>query len=88
MSARPPRRGVFWRCCTNRDWAARCPPTGSSPVEAIRHGSAESGHPIEDRTAEDDLTPLPGWAPGPEALSENGRASEARVLHPALTMGP
>ena len=76
------------RCCTNRDWPARCPPTGSSPVEAIRHGSAEGGHPIEDRTAEDDLTPLPGWAPGPEAISDNGRVSEARVLHPALTMVP
>ena len=76
------------RCCTNRDWPARCPPTGSSPVEAIRHWSAEGGHPIEDRTAEDDLTPLPGWAPGPEAISDNGRVSEARVLHPALTMGP
>ena len=67
---------------------ARCPPTGSSPVEAIRHGSAEGGHPIEDRTAEDDRTPLPGWPPGPEAISDNGRVSEARVLHPALTMVP
>ena len=76
------------RCCTNRDWPARCPPTGSSPVEAIRHGSAEGGHPIEDRTAEDDLTPLPGWPPGPEAISDNGLVSEERVLHPALTMVP
>ena len=72
---------------TNRDGPARGPPTGSSPVEAIRHGSAELGHPIEDRTAEDDLTPLPGWPPGPEALSDHGRVAEARVLHPALTMG-
>ena len=80
--------GSMRRCCTNRHGPARCPPTGSSPVEAIRHGSAEGGHPIEDRTAENDLTPLPGWPPGPEALSENGRVSEARVLHPALTMGP
>ncbi len=76
------------RCCTNRHGPARCPPTGSSPVEAIRHGSAEGGHPIEDRTADDDLTPLPSWAPGPEASSDHGRVSEARVLHPALTMVP
>ena len=76
------------RCCTNRDGPARGPPTGSSPVEAIRHGSAEGGHPIEDRTAEDDLTPLPGWPPGPEAISDHGRVAEARVLRPALTMGP
>ena len=34
--------------------------TGSSPADAIRHWSAELGHPIEDLTAEDDLTPLPG----------------------------
>ena len=76
------------RCCTNRDWPARCPPTGSSPAEAIRHWSAEGGHPIEDLTAEDDLTPLPGWPPGPEAISDNGLVSEERVLHPALTMVP
>ena len=75
------RGGSEGRCCTNRDWPARCPPTGSSPVEAIRHGSAEGGHPIEDLTAEDDLTPLPGWAPGPEAISDNGLVSEERVLH-------
>ena len=79
-------RHTRWR--TNRDWPARCPPTGSSPVEAIRHWSAEGGHPIEDLTAEDDLTPLPGWAPGPEAISDNGLVSEERVLHPALTMVP
>ena len=24
-----------WRCCTNRDWPARYPPTGSSPADAI-----------------------------------------------------
>ena len=24
-----------WRCCTNRHWPARCPPTGSSPADAI-----------------------------------------------------
>ncbi len=83
-----PGAGCSRRCCTNRHGPARCPPTGSSPVEAIRHGSAEGGHPIEDLTAEDDLTPLPGWPPGPEASSENGRVSEERVLHPALTMGP
>ena len=39
------------RCCTNRHWPARCPPTGSSPADAIRHWSAEGGHPIEDLTA-------------------------------------
>ena len=22
-------------CCTNRDWPARCPPTGSSPADAV-----------------------------------------------------
>ena len=56
------------RCCTNRDWPARCQSTGSSPVDAIRHWSTESGHPIEDLTAEDNLTPqlasaLPGGPP-------------------------
>ena len=64
------------RWCTNRDWPARCQPTGSSPADAIRHGSAEGGHPIEDLTAEDDLTPLPNWAPGAKALSDDGRVSE------------
>ena len=23
------------RCCTNRHWPARCPPTGSSPADAV-----------------------------------------------------
>ena len=64
------------RCCTNRHGPARCQPTGSSPADAIRHGSAEGGHPIEDLTAEDDLTPLPNWAPGAKALSDDGRVSE------------
>ena len=27
--------GVTRRCCTNRDWPARCPPTGSSLADAI-----------------------------------------------------
>ena len=27
--------GAPGRCCTNRDWPARCPPTGSSPADAI-----------------------------------------------------
>ena len=27
--------GVSWRCCTNRHGPARCPPTGSSPADAI-----------------------------------------------------
>ena len=76
------------RCCTNRDWPARCPPTGSSPADAIRHWSAEGGHPIEDLTAKDDLTPLPGWTPGAKAIADDGLVSEERVLHPALTMVP
>ena len=76
------------RWCTNRDGSARGPPTGSSPSEARCHGSAEGGHPIQDRTAEDDRTPLPGWTPGAKALADDGRVAEARVLHPALTMGP
>ena len=54
----------------------------------IRHWSAESGHPIEDLTAEDDFTPLPGWAPGAKTSSDDGRVAEERVLHPALTMVP
>ena len=45
-----------WRCCTNRHRPARCPPTGSSPADAIRHWSAEGGHPIQDLAAEDGLT--------------------------------
>ena len=76
------------RCCTNRHWPARCSPTGSSPADAIRHWSAESGHPIEDLTAEDDFTPLPGWAPGAKTSSDDGLVAEERVLHPALTMVP
>ena len=66
----------------------RCSPTGSSPADAIRHGSAESGHPLEDLTAEDDFTPLPGWAPGAKTSSDDGLVAEERVLHPALTMVP
>ena len=81
-------RGVVARIVTGPHDAHRQDPPGSSPVEAIRHGSAEGGHPIEDRTAEDDRTPLPGWAPGPEPISDNGLVSEERVLHPALTMVP
>ena len=76
------------RCCTNRHGPARCSPTGSSPADAIRHWSAESGHPIEDLTAEDDFTPLLGWAPGAKTSADDGRVAEERVLHPALTMGP
>ena len=76
------------RWCTNRHGPARCSPTGSSPADAIRHWSAESGHPIEDLTAEDDFTPLPGWAPGAKTSSDDGRVAEERVLHPALTMAP
>ena len=76
------------RWCTNCHRPARCSPTGSSPADAIRHWSAESGHPIEDLTAEDDFTPLPGWAPGAKTSSDDGRVAEERVLHPALTMVP
>ena len=76
------------RCCTNRDWPARCPPTGFSPADAIRHWSAEGDHPIEDLTAEDGLTLLPGWAPGAKAISDDGFVAEERILHPALTMVP
>ena len=64
------------RWCTNRHGPARCSPTGSSPADAIRHGSAESGHPIEDLTAEDDFTPLPGWAPGAKTSSDDGRVAK------------
>ena len=64
------------------------PPTGSSPADAIRHWSAEGDHPIEDLTAEDGLTPLPSWAPGAKAISDDGLVAEERILHPALTMVP
>ncbi len=76
------------RCCTNRHWPARCQSTRSSHADAIRHWSSEGGHPIQDRTAEDDLTPLPGWTPGAKAIADDGRVAEERVLHPALTMVP
>ena len=76
------------RCCTNRHGPARGPPTGSSPADAIRHWSAEGGHPIEDLTAEDGLTPLPGWTPGAKAIADDGLVAEERVLHPTLTMVP
>ena len=72
----------------NPHWPARCHPTGFSPADAIRHWSAEGGHPIEDFAAEDYLTPLPGWAPGAKAISDDGFLSEERILHPALTMVP
>ena len=29
------RRAGPRRCCTNRHWPARCPPTGSSPADAV-----------------------------------------------------
>ena len=76
------------RCCMNRHWPARCQPAGSSPADAIRRWSAEGGHPIQDLTAEDDLTPLPSWTPGAKAIADDGLVAEARVLHPALTMVP
>ena len=83
-----PRDVLDRRCCTNRYWPARCQSTGSSPADAIRHWSAEGDHPIEDLTAEDGLTPLPSWAPGAKAISDDGLVAEERVLHPALTMVP
>ena len=49
--------------------------------------SAEGSHPIQDRTAEDGLTPLPSWTPGAKTIADDGRVAEERVLHPALTMG-
>ena len=80
--------GILRRCCTNRPWPARCQSTRSSPADAIRHWSAEGGHPIEDLTAEDGLTPLPSWTPGAKAIADDGLVSEERILHPALTMVP
>ena len=77
-----------WRCCTNRHWPAQCQSTRSSPADAIRHWSAEGGHPIEDLTADDGLTPLPSWTPGAKAIADDGLVSEERILHPALTMVP
>ena len=85
---RRPRSPHEGRCCTNRHWPARGQSTGSSPADAIRRWSAESGHPIQDLTAEDGLTPLPSWAPGAKTSSDDGLVSEERVLHPALTMVP
>ena len=84
----PVRRWRTGRCCTNPHWPARYPPTGFSPADAIRHWSAEGGHPIEDFAAEDYLTPLPGWTPGAKAISDDGFVAEERILHPALTMVP
>ena len=87
-------RGIAWRtadsrrCCTNRHEPVRCPPTGSSPADAIRHWSAEGGHPIQDLTAENGLTPLPSWTPGTKAIADDGLVAEKRILHPALTMVP
>ena len=70
--------GNRWHCCTNRHEPARCPPTGSSPADAIRHWSAEGGHPIQDLTAEDGLTPLPSWTPGAKAIADDGLVAEER----------
>ena len=76
------------RCCMNRHWPARCPPTEFLPADAIRRWSAKGGHPIQDLTAEDDLTRLPGCAPGAKAISDDGLVAEERVLHPALAIVP
>ena len=73
------------RCCTNRHGPARCPPTGFLPADAIRRWSAEGGHPIQDLTAEDGLTRQPGRAQGAKTIADDGRVSEERVLHTALT---
>ena len=81
-------QGDQGRCCTNRHGPARYPPTGSSPADAIRHWSAEGGHPIQDLAAEDGLTPLPSWTPGAKAITDDGLVAEERVLHPPLTMVP
>ena len=54
----------------------------------MTHWSAEGGHPIQDRTAEDGLTPLPSWTPGAKTIADDGRVAEERVLHLALTMVP
>ena len=70
------------RCCTNRHWPARGPPTEFLPADAIRRWSAEGGHPIEDLTAKDDLTPLPGWTPGAKAIADDGFVSEERHSPP------
>ena len=66
----------------DRHWLARCPPTGSSLADAIRHWSAEGGHPIQDLTAENGLTPLPSWTPGAKAIADDGLVAEERILHP------
>ena len=77
------------RWCTNRHRPARGQSTGSSSSDdAIRHWSAEVGHPIEDLTTEDGLTPLPSWTPGEKTIADDGLVAEERVLHPALTMVP
>ena len=80
--------GAIGRCCTNRHGPARCQPTRSSPADAVRHWSAEGGHPIQDLTAEDGLTPLPSWTSGAKAIADDGLVAEERILHPALAMVP
>ena len=67
---------VSRRCCANRHGPARCPPTGSSPADAIRHWSAEGGHPIQDLAAEDGLTPLPSWTPDAKGIADDGLVAE------------
>ena len=76
------------RWCTNRHGHATVPTTGASSTDGVRNWAAHVGHPIQDLTAEDDLTPLPGWTPGAKAIADDGRVAEERVLHPALTMVP
>ena len=76
------------RCCMNRHGPARCQSTGFLPADAIRRWFAAGGHPIQDLTAEDGLTPLPSWTPGAKVIADDGLVAEERVLHPALTMAP
>ena len=72
--------GATQRClnpgCSERIGNSRR--TGSSPADAIRHCSAEGGHPIQDLTAEDDLTPLPSCTPDSPAQLDSGREGHRR----------
>ena len=65
----------------NPHWPARCPPTEFLPADAIRRWSAEGGHPIQDLTTEDDLTPLSSWAPGAKTIADDGLVAEERARH-------
>ena len=43
------------------------------------HWSAEGGHPIEDLTAEDDLTHLPSWTPASALARMSARSFVRKV---------